>query len=64
MENPVHRQIFLVPKNQAKAKRIFFGQHATKQTLHRLSASKITLNNNEIASSRSYGGQEHFVFLA
>ena len=57
--------IFLLPNNRAKAKWIFFGQYARKQTLHRLSiVFKITLNNKEIASSRSYGGQEHFVSIA
>lgn len=35
-----------------------------KANFTQIICSKITLNDKEIASSRSYGGQEHFVFLA
>jgi len=55
---------FPAAKQQSKGKENHLWATRNKANFTQAICFKITLNNKEIASSRSYGGQEHFVFIA
>lgn len=55
---------FLAANQPSKGKENLLWATCNKANFTQAICFKITLNNKEIASSRSYGGQGHFVFIA
>lgn len=63
MENPSAQTDFPAAKEPRKGNENLLWATCNKANFTQAICFKIILNNKEIASSRSYGWQEHFVFL-